>query len=89
MSTEYEQQARQMREQGRRAVEQVETMPTSVYLGGVIASIALSAILFMMGRRDLGLFVGLWPPTILNLALFSKQLRPSREIEEDQGAFAI
>jgi hypothetical protein len=77
-----------MREQGRRAIEQAETMPTSVYLGGVIGSIALSAILFMMGRRDLGLFVGLWPPTILNLALFSKQLRPSREMEEGQSSFS-
>jgi hypothetical protein len=67
--------------QSQRAMEQVETIPTNVYYAGVIGSIALSALLFMMGRRELGIFVGLWPPTILNLVLFMKQLRPSREIE--------
>ncbi len=79
-----EEQARGAMEQGRgqakSAMEQVEGIPANVYYGGVIGSIIVSALLMMMGKRNLSLFVGLWPPTLLNLALFSKQLRPSREI---------
>ncbi len=74
-----------MQQQSRRALEQVESMPSSIYLGTVLGSMALSLLLFMMGRRNLGLFVGLWPPTILNLALFSKMLRPSRDTSMMSG----
>lgn len=69
----------ELQHQGQRAMEQVESIPSNVYYAGVIGSIGLSALLFMMGRRELGIFVGLWPPTILNLVLFMKQLRPSQE----------
>jgi len=62
------------------AMEQVESIPANVYYGGVVGAIIVSAALMMMGKRNLGLFVGLWPPTILNLAVFAKQLRPSREM---------
>jgi hypothetical protein len=67
---------------GQRTMEQVEGLPANVYYGGVIASIALSALLFVLGKRNLGIFVGLWPPTLLNLALFTKLLRPSRELDQ-------
>jgi hypothetical protein len=71
---------REARERGRRAIESVEDIPTNVYLGAVIGSILASAALFMMGRRDLGIFVGLWPPTILNLVMVTKRLKPSEEM---------
>jgi len=71
-------------DQAKSAMEQVEGIPANVYFGGVIGSIVLSAILMMTGRKNLSLFVGLWPPTILNLALFAKQLRPSREMDSMQ-----
>ena len=38
-----------------------------IYLGGTLLSIALSLVLYMTGRREAGIFVGLWAPTILNL----------------------
>ncbi len=66
------------------AMEQVENLPSNIYYGGVIGSIAVSALLMLMGKRNLSLFVGLWPPTILNLALFAKQLRPSHEVDRLQ-----
>ena len=62
------------------AMQQVEQLPANYYYAGVFGSILFSAFLFLTGRRNLGIFVGLWPPTILNLAMFAKQLRPSREI---------
>lgn len=84
MSTDFQRDTQQTMNRGfettKDVVEQVEDIPVNVYFGGVIASIAASALLFLMGKRNLGLFVGLWPPTILNMALFAKKLRPSREL---------
>jgi hypothetical protein len=62
-------------------MQQAEDMPSSVYYFAVLGSIVASALLFMSGRRNLGIFVGLWPLTILNLALFNKQLRPSQDVD--------
>jgi hypothetical protein len=88
-----EQQREQMRDQaretgerafdrGQQVMEQVEGIPANVYYGAVLGSIGVSALLFLMGKRNLGVFVGLWPPTLLNLALFTKQLKPSHEMGE-------
>ncbi len=38
-----------------------------IHLGGTLLSILVSLYLFTSGRRDAGIFVGLWAPTILNL----------------------
>ena len=38
-----------------------------IYVGGTLLSILLSLTLYMTGRREAGIFVGLWAPTILNL----------------------
>jgi hypothetical protein len=62
-------------------LESVENLPSSVYYGGVVGSILLSLGLFLSGKRLAGIFVGLWAPTILNLGLYNKLLRPSTEPE--------
>ena len=69
-----------VRRQGKRALESAEDIPSSVYLGFVGGSIVLSALLFVSGKKNLGQFVGLWAPTILNLAIFTKRLRPSNDL---------
>ena len=38
-----------------------------IYVGGTILSILISLALYVTGRREAGIFVGLWAPTILNL----------------------
>jgi hypothetical protein len=38
-----------------------------IYVGGTLLSILISLALYMTGRREAGIFVGLWAPTILNL----------------------
>ena len=38
-----------------------------IYLGGTLLSILISLYLFTSGRRETGIFVGLWAPTVLNL----------------------
>jgi hypothetical protein len=60
--------------------EQMEKMPSSFYYWAVIGSIVGSAALMLMGKSRLAMFVGLWPPTLLNLGLFNKILRPSHEM---------
>lgn len=38
-----------------------------IYVGGTLLSILISLYLFVSGRRESGIFVGLWAPTVLNL----------------------
>lgn len=54
-----------------------DSIPEEVWYWAALASIATSATLWLMGKRDWSTFVGQWPPTFLLLALFHKQLRPS------------
>lgn len=56
-----------------------EGVPSPIYLYAAGASILGSLILFLGKKREAGIFMGLWAPTILNMALFYKLLRPSRE----------
>ncbi len=65
--------------QPRRAFVALETAPSQTFYGLTFASIVLSAILFLFGRRTTALFVGEWAPTFLLLGLTSKLLRPSQE----------
>ena len=42
-------------------------MGKGVYVGGTLLSILVSLALYLSGRQNAGIFVGLWAPTILNL----------------------
>jgi hypothetical protein len=59
----------------------MEAVPTQVYWGLAMSSVAFSALFYLTGRRNAALFIGQWPPTFLALALLYKLLRPSREPE--------
>ena len=59
---------------------QAEQAPDTFYLGTVIGSIFLSALLLFMGKKELSIFVGLWPPTLLGLSRMMKERRPSTEL---------
>jgi hypothetical protein len=39
----------------------------AIYVGGTLLSIVLSLTLYVSGKRETGIFVGLWAPTVLNL----------------------
>ena len=41
--------------------------PKGIYVGGTLLSILLSLYLYTSGKRETGIFVGLWAPTVLNL----------------------
>lgn len=57
----------------------MEEMPVRLYLSAAIGSLALSALLFVAGKRTAALFIGQWPPTLILLSLFYRLLRPSEE----------
>lgn len=60
----------------------MEELPMRNYWMAAMASVLLSAILYLSGRRTAALFVGQWPPTFILLALFYRLLRPSEEDTE-------
>lgn len=57
----------------------MEEMPVRLYLSAAVGSLALSALLFIAGKRTAALFIGQWPPTLILLSLFYRLLRPSEE----------
>ena len=50
-----------------------------IYLGGTLLSILISLYLFTSGRRETGIFVGLWAPTVLNLGQTLLEDKPAAE----------
>ena len=42
-------------------------MGKEVYVAGTVLSILISLALYLTGRREAGIFVGIWAPTILLL----------------------
>ncbi len=55
-----------------------DSIPEEVWYWAAMGSIAVSAGLWLSGKRDWSTFVGQWPPTFLILGIFHKVLRPSR-----------
>lgn len=53
-------------------------LPSSTYLAAMAGSVALSVGLYLSGRREASIFVGLWAPTLLQFGIYNKLLRISR-----------
>jgi hypothetical protein len=47
-------------------------IPSGVYLTAAMASVGLSAGLYLAGRKQTATFIGHWVPTILMLGLYNK-----------------
>lgn len=47
-------------------------MPSTTYLWAALGSMAASATLQLMGRKDESLFVGQWAPSFLLLGVYNK-----------------
>ena len=48
-----------------------------IYVGGTLLSILISLYLYISGKRESAIFVGLWAPTVLNLG--------QTLLEDDEG----
>ncbi len=55
--------------------KQTSQIPSSVFLGLAIGSIALSAVFKIMGKDDWALFVGQWPAPFLILGNYNKMVK--------------
>ena len=72
-------------QQASTVLRKAERTPDALYLGAVAASMVLSLLLLGRKNKVLALFVGLWPVTIVNIALMLKNRRPSRELQQPAG----
>ena len=55
-------------------MQMADDIPTEAYLAATGASILLSLVLYLTGKKQAAQFVGLWAPTIIYLGLFAKLL---------------
>jgi len=55
-------------------MQMADDIPAEAYLAATGASILLSLMLYLTGKKQAAQFVGLWAPTIINLGLFAKLL---------------
>ena len=58
------------------AIEQITARaPSQTWLWLAAASIVGSVVLFATGRKEGGIFVGLWPPTFLIIGNYNKMVK--------------
>lgn len=50
-------------------------LPSGVYLIAAVSSMAVSAVLQVIGKQRLSLFVGQWAPSILIMGLYNKLVK--------------
>lgn len=78
------------RRQQRQAMEAVEETGTDPYILASAGSVVLSWFMYFVARnRDMGLFVGLWAPTILAFASYFKQTRMDDRLNRAMGGEGI
>lgn len=68
-----------MEQEGKSYLASMEEISSQTYFLSTLATIGLSAMFFITGRRSIAYFIGLWAPTILIMGLFAKMLHPGRE----------
>jgi hypothetical protein len=55
--------------------QQTAMLPSDLFLGAAIGSIAASATLLLTGNKTGSVFVGQWAPTFLSLGLYNKLVK--------------
>jgi hypothetical protein len=61
------------------AFEVMDQVPSQLWYTLGIATIGLSLVFQIMGKKNWADFVGKWPPTFFLLGLYHKLLRPGSE----------
>jgi hypothetical protein len=65
---------------------QTAAIPSVMFLGLAVGSMALSLSLLLAGRREAANFVGQWAPTILIMGLYNKLVKQHGSDRADQQA---
>jgi hypothetical protein len=72
-----------------RATETVERqtakVPSLAFLGLAVGAMAASAALVLLGRKQLGNFIGQWAPSILIMGLYNKLAKEVAVPKRDLG----
>jgi hypothetical protein len=55
--------------------DQTAKLPSDTFLWGAVGAMTASAVLQMMGQRNVSLFVGQWAPTLLIFGLYNKLVK--------------
>ena len=64
---------------GKRLLKIMEEVPVQAYMAAAGASVLASGLLYLLGRRNLGMYMAQLPVTILGSVLVYRLLKPSRE----------
>jgi hypothetical protein len=64
---------------------QTSQVPSSVYLGAAVSSIAVSAVLKASGKHEWALFVGQWAAPFLLLGIYNKLVKQHGSDAETRG----
>jgi hypothetical protein len=75
------------RKQRREAMEATQETGTDPAVIASAASVLLSwYYFFVQGKQDMGIFVGLWPPTIMAFASYFNQTRMADRLQRATGS---
>jgi hypothetical protein len=83
-------QQQQKKEEGKlttKIEERTGRVPSGVYLGLAIGSMAVSAGFMLAGKRHVANFIGQWVPSILVIGLYNKVVKLEHELL-GRGGFA-
>jgi len=58
----------------------------ALVLSSTVMSIVLSIYLFATGKRETGIFIGLWAPTITALGIYAKLDEHMKQQKHDEAA---
>jgi hypothetical protein len=66
---------------------QTSQLPSSLFLGLAVGSMATSAVLKIVGKDDWALFVGQWAAPFLIMGTYNKMVKQHGSDATDKGAF--
>jgi hypothetical protein len=68
---------------------QTSQVPSAVYLGAAVGSIAVSAVLKATGKHEWALFVGQWAAPFLLLGIYNKMVKQHGSDGQSRNGAAV
>ncbi len=65
--------------------KQTAKIPSDVFLWAALGSMALSLTFFLTKKKQAGMFVGQWAPSLLIMGLYNKLVKVQGHDKEDRG----
>jgi hypothetical protein len=55
--------------------QQTARVPSNIFLAASLSAIGCSLYLFLSGKRDTSILVGMWAPTLLTMGVYNKLVK--------------